>query len=124
MDHQLAHELADEFEMAFQMTRNGTLRCDKASINRIQTFCNNPGKRFLCELSTGVHMDIVQFEDPGRWGDIGTTNRNKALLLHLYGVWYVFYTRLCTTANRQMAAGLLPPGPPPPPPPISGFLMC
>ena len=131
VNHQLADQFADEFEVTFQTTKNGTLKCDKGSIIRIQTFCNDPAKRFLCELTTGVQVGMVQFEDPGHWGDIGTTNRNKTLLLHLYGVWYVFYTRLCATANRQLAAGLLPPGPPallppgppPPPPPAAPMLL-
>ena len=73
-------EFVDEYEDAFQMTRNGTLKCDKASLIRMATFCNNPTKRFLCELVVAVPLDVVIFEDPGYQGDIGTTNRNKALV--------------------------------------------
>ena len=109
INRDMADAFVDEYEDAFQMTRNGTLKCDKASLIRMATFCNNPTKRFLCELVVAVPLDVVIFEDPGYQGDIGTTNRNKALALKLYGVWSVFYQRLCQTANRQMSADLLPP---------------
>ena len=35
--------------------------------------------------------------------------RNKVLAAQYYGVCYTAYKKFCDTANRRMAAGLLPP---------------
>jgi len=108
VNHQLLANMSSRLERAFRHTANGTLKSDKETRDLIEAFCNDPTNRIVCELVTGVPMNIVKFEDP-YMGDIATTNRNKILAQRLYGVWFVFYARLCATIHRQMAANLLPP---------------
>lgn len=90
----------NEFETTWNVTKVGSLQCNKESRVRVCKWFNE--YRLMIVLITGVDLDELTFEDPT--GNEEAAQRNRLKILHYYAFSFTAYTKYCQFMKREQAS--------------------
>jgi hypothetical protein len=103
---QLYTDLVVGFEGAFEITSNGTLRCNSHARERAAAWFNF--NKILIMTVTGVDVYDMEFVAPAGRGDIGTANENKRIMLQYYALGFAAYMKYSQTLAREVSRRFCP----------------
>mmetsp|Transcript_740 Transcript_740/g.879 ORF Transcript_740/g.879 Transcript_740/m.879 type:complete len:142 (+) Transcript_740:38-463(+) len=90
-----------DFEAAFEICANGSLRADADHLELVRALLAN--HQLAIAVVTGVDIpNTVRWCTGGR-GRISATNANKQTLLACFGICYAAYVKYCQTLDRNLA---------------------
>jgi len=95
---ELNQQYCDDFKTTFTISANATIRCRNVDLPNFTAFVHKWRNFFL---QHEVMMNQVLPLQPAAYGDIGTVNDNKNLVLRLYGLAFSVYIKACRFLHIQ-----------------------
>lgn len=92
--NQLYLNFVDDFESTWQITKVGSIRCDKETRPRIAKWFNT--YRFMIMVVSGVDIDELDFEKI-------PADQHRVKLMTYFSLSHVAYLKYCQTLKRNVA---------------------
>lgn len=96
---ELYTRFVDGFEHVWQVTKVGSLRCDRETRPRVASWFNT--YRMMISVITGVDMGELKFDESQ--SELASV-QNRVKMLEYYSVAYVAYLKYCQTMKREADA--------------------